>query len=64
MVGQLFDIDQVEVFKGPQSSVYGPNAIAGLITLFSKDPTNKLDLQSSLTIGTYNQLGFVQKAMP
>ena len=58
MVGQLFDIDQVEVFKGPQSSVYGPNAIAGLITLFSKDPTNKLDLQSSLTIGTYNQLGF------
>ena len=58
MVGQLFDINQVEVFKGPQSSVYGPNAIAGLITLFSKDPTNELDLKSSLTIGTDNQLGF------
>ena len=58
MVGHLFDINQVEVFKGPQSSVYGPNAIAGLITLFSKDPTSGFDLKSSLTIGTDNQLGF------
>ena len=58
MVGQLFDINQVEVFKGPQSSVYGPNTIAGLITLFSKDPTNKLNLRSSLTLGSDNQLGF------
>ena len=40
MVGLLYDIDQVEVFKGPQSTIYGSNAMAGLISLHSVDPTN------------------------
>ena len=31
--GLLFDLDQVEVFKGPQSTILGPNAMAGLINL-------------------------------
>ena len=29
--GMLFDMQQVEVFKGPQSSAFGPNALAGLV---------------------------------
>ena len=33
MVGLLNDIDQIEVFKGPQSSIYGPNALAGMINI-------------------------------
>ena len=36
--GLLFDVDQVEVFKGPQSTIFGPNALAGLINLRSADP--------------------------
>lgn len=35
----LFDIEQVEVFRGPQSSRYGANAHAGLIVLRSAAPT-------------------------
>ena len=27
--GVLFDLDRVEVFKGPQSTIFGPNAMAG-----------------------------------
>ena len=40
MAGILFDLDQLEVFKGPQSTVFGPNAMAGLINLQSADPTS------------------------
>ncbi|NKB65726.1 MAG: TonB-dependent receptor [Candidatus Latescibacteria bacterium] len=36
--GLLFDVDQIEVFKGPQSTIFGPNALAGLINLQSADP--------------------------
>ncbi len=48
MAGFIFDLDQVEVFKGPQSAIYGTNAIAGLINLKSTDP--KENFQSSLRI--------------
>ncbi len=37
--GVLFDLDRVEVFKGPQSTIFGPNAMAGLISLQSTDPS-------------------------
>ena len=39
MIGQLYDMKQIEIFKGPQSSVYGPNAMAGVINLVSNKPS-------------------------
>ena len=45
MVGLLYDMDQIEVFKGPQSSVYGPNAIAGLISMGSTDPNDNFEMK-------------------
>ena len=39
MNGHLFDVNQIEVFKGPQSTVFGPNAMAGSINILTKNPT-------------------------
>lgn len=36
---QLWDIEQVEVFRGPQSTVQGRNALAGTVVVRSKDPS-------------------------
>ncbi len=47
--GALFDIQQVEVFKGPQSSAFGANALAGLINVESADPSSKA--QRSVRVG-------------
>lgn len=35
----LWDLEQVEIFRGPQSHIQGRNAIAGAVVLTSKDPT-------------------------
>ena len=50
MLGQLFDLNQIEVFKGPQSSIFGSNAIGGLISLKSNNPSNKNIYRYSLTV--------------
>ena len=57
MVGLLYDIDQIEIFKGPQSSVYGPNAIAGLISLKSTDPTDHFEMRTLTSFGSDNHYG-------
>ena len=36
----LHDVEQLEVFKGPQSSSFGPNAMAGLINVQSANPVH------------------------
>lgn len=41
--GTLFDIDQVEILRGPQGTRYGNNALAGLVNLVSKAPTETFE---------------------
>ncbi|KMT64876.1 TonB-dependent receptor [Catenovulum maritimum] len=50
----LFDVNQVEVFRGPQGTRFGANALAGLIYLKSNAPTNTASGKLKLGVGNYN----------
>ena len=54
MLGHLFDIGQVEIFKGPQSTIFGSNALAGLISIKSNNPERHFGLETSLSFGSDN----------
>ena len=47
------DIERIEVVRGPASAMYGPNAVAGVINLITKNP----DKEEGLNVSTYSQAG-------
>ena len=48
---ELFDIQQIEVLKGPQGALYGRNAIGGAINITSKAPSEETEAKVALGIG-------------
>jgi len=52
---QLFDLDRLEVLKGPQGTLFGRNATGGLVHAVSKKPTSFVEGYLDLTLGSFNQ---------
>jgi iron complex outermembrane recepter protein len=60
-VASTFDIEQIEVLRGPQGTRYGANALAGLIVVNSRAPTGTVESLSRLSFGNdgHGELGQV-----
>jgi iron complex outermembrane recepter protein len=54
----MFDIESVEVLQGPQGTKFGPNAIAGAITMHSAEPTKEFKMRAQTSLGEYNTRNF------
>src|SRR5205823_11371502 len=48
------DIDRIEVARGPQSTVYGPRALAGVVQIFTKQGAGKPGFTFSSEGGSYD----------
>lgn len=53
----IYDLDHVEVFRGPQGTLQGKNTTAGMVSYYTKKPTNKLDGYVRGTAGNYGLWG-------
>jgi iron complex outermembrane receptor protein len=51
ITADLFDIERMEVLKGPQGSTYGRNAIGGAISIVTRQPTNEFSGSLKGTLG-------------
>jgi iron complex outermembrane receptor protein len=56
--GDLFDIERVEILRGPQNTLYGRNSIAGVVNIISRPPSEFLEFQLGAEYGTFNQRRF------
>lgn len=49
----LIDIDRVEVLAGPQGTLYGKNTTGGAVSIYAKEPTDRVEGMIKGRIGTY-----------
>jgi len=54
----VFDLDQVEVLRGPQGTLFGRNTPAGVIKFDSAKPTQETEGYGQLSYGRFNSVNF------
>ena len=49
--GDLFDVDRVEILRGPQSTLYGKNTTAGVVAVYTKAPAESFEGNAQADLG-------------
>jgi len=55
--GQNYDLERIEVLRGPQGTLFGRNATGGLVQYVTAKPTRTLQGYATLTVGSYGEIG-------
>ncbi len=58
VLGNLVDIQSVEVLRGPQGTLFGRNTAAGALNITTKDPSDETESYMQASYGNYNDYSF------
>lgn len=56
-ISSMFDVAQAEVFRGPQGTRFGANALAGIVNITTNAPTDSFEGAIKATVGNYDSQG-------
>jgi len=51
---EYFDVERIEVLRGPQGTLYGRNATGGVVNMITNKPTDKFEGQLKTEVGNYD----------
>ena len=59
-VGDLFDVESIEVLRGPQGTLFGRNVTGGAVLIRHKRPTGEFGIRGRTTYGNYD---FIEQSL-
>jgi len=52
----FYDLERIEVLRGPQGTLYGRNATGGVVNLITAKPTKRLEGSATMDVGSYGTM--------